>query len=72
MFSVRYEMNFYTLFTETSLFEVLREISQKVFSDRGKMDCVGKSENHIIRNFVIYVGGLVLLRQYSEKSWMCD
>jgi hypothetical protein len=29
------------------------------------MDCVGKSENHIKRNFVIYVGCLVLLRQYT-------
>jgi hypothetical protein len=29
------------------------------------MDCVGNSEHHINRNFVIYVGRLVLLRQYT-------
>jgi hypothetical protein len=28
------------------------------------MDCVGNSEYYITRNFVIYVGGLVLLREY--------
>jgi hypothetical protein len=65
MFIVRYELNFYILFTKTTLFEGLREISLKIVFDRRKMDCVGKSENHIIRNFVIYVGRPVLLREHN-------
>jgi hypothetical protein len=56
VFPVRYKPNFYILFTKTSLFEGVREIILKIVSDSRKMDCVGRSENHINRNFVIYMG----------------